>query len=219
MYGDEIRENTETDYSQTGDYGDENSEETVNGIPVTDYILFIENNNDRYLEVFKNNENKKWFLHMNWAAFFFTVYWMFYRKMFLEGLIFLLLNFVFSAIVMVSLLFCFSGELKEIQNMSKQNTGEILTESQLETTYELQTRTNVVLKKLILWAGFSGVAVAFAMGLLADWIYREHVLRKIRYAQGGTSKWAVVAALPLVWICNKIFGVLSSLILIQLLKI
>ncbi len=60
----------------------ETEEEKINDIGKIEMASFIEINQERYLNIFKKNENRKFFLHMNWAAMFLSIYWMFYRKMF-----------------------------------------------------------------------------------------------------------------------------------------
>lgn len=74
------------------------SEETLNGHSKADVMSFIENNNGRYYEIFKRNENRKFFLNMNWAAFFLSCYWIFYRKMYKAGVIFIVVSGILGSI-------------------------------------------------------------------------------------------------------------------------
>ena len=88
-------------------------EQVVNKVPVreaaytkntyTDYTdselsLFLEKNQPYYIEEFKVMEKtadkKSW----NWCAFLFTSYWMFYRKMYVEGIIYIVGNTILSLI-------------------------------------------------------------------------------------------------------------------------
>lgn len=88
-------------------------EELVNGIEKSKWCAYIENNTERYMPVFEKKQNKKYFLFPNIAAMFFGLYWLFYRKMFKEGLIFAACNFVLSILLSILLLACYQGELKE----------------------------------------------------------------------------------------------------------
>ena len=56
---------------------------------VTDF--FIDKNASRYVDIYAENENKKFFLSWNWAAFFFGVNWMCYRKMYKNAVFFAVL--------------------------------------------------------------------------------------------------------------------------------
>ena len=54
------------------------------------YRMFVGKNADYYIEKFKKFEESGGALSWNWAAFFFGILWVFYRKMYLYGaLIFL----------------------------------------------------------------------------------------------------------------------------------
>ena len=70
----------------------EKEEDTINGVPISDISLFVDKNSSRYVDIFAKNKGKKIFLNMNWAAMFFNVYWMFYRKMYKYAIIFLIVS-------------------------------------------------------------------------------------------------------------------------------
>ena len=88
-------------------------EELINSIEKSKWCAYIEKNTERYIPIFEKNQNKKHFLFPNIAAMFFGFYWLFYRKMFKEGLIFIACNFVLSIVLSVFLLVCYQGELRE----------------------------------------------------------------------------------------------------------
>ena len=60
--------------------------------------LFLEKNQPYYMEKFKTMEKtadkKSW----NWSAFLCHFYWMFYRKMYIEGIVFIVGNFILGLI-------------------------------------------------------------------------------------------------------------------------
>lgn len=65
-------------------------DEEIDGERVGDLAAFVQTGAARYLQKFKRfSEGKK--LSFNWAAFFFTPYWFFYRKLYKAGIFFLLL--------------------------------------------------------------------------------------------------------------------------------
>ena len=80
-------------------YGEDVTEEieSVGGFSKQEIEEFVYNNRARYYAVFKKNENKRFFLHFNWAALLLSVYWMFYRKMYVEGIVFMLVSTLLSA--------------------------------------------------------------------------------------------------------------------------
>ena len=60
-----------------------------------EYKAFLgeDKHTEYYLKRFENMEDKGSKLNLNFAAFFFSTYWCFYRKLFGPGAIFLLMNF------------------------------------------------------------------------------------------------------------------------------
>lgn len=58
---------------------------------------FIGNNSEKYIRAFDKLESGK-SVTFNWAAFFFTPYWFFYRKLHKAGIIFLTVDYVVSMI-------------------------------------------------------------------------------------------------------------------------
>ena len=62
-------------------------EKMLEGIEIERWKQFINKNPDNYIKVFKKNEGKRFFVDFNIAAYFFSVAWMLYRKMYLEALI------------------------------------------------------------------------------------------------------------------------------------
>ena len=91
-------------------------EEVVNEVPVreeaytkkeysssTSYTdselsLFLEKNQPYYMEKFKTMEKTSDKKSWNWSAFLCTSYWMFYRKMYVEGIIYIVGNTILSLI-------------------------------------------------------------------------------------------------------------------------
>ena len=185
--------------------------DTINGIPVTDYSTFIGGNSSRYIALFRKNEKKKWFLSMNWAAFFLSVYWMFYRKMYLQGLIFLLVSMVLSSCLMAGLALRFSDEIKALSDSSDTQMWD-------ENYAETVKQADDLKAKIVFYSLAVSIAFGFLFGAFADCLYRNQVLRKIRYSDGGTSKWSILGALVLVWISNQIGTLINAAIIQAVLK-
>ena len=87
-------------------------EELLDGVPLADWHTFIDNNASRYMELFQANKNKKVFFHMNWAAMFFNVYWMFYRKMYACALFFMAVSLLVTLAVSTAALVALKPEVE-----------------------------------------------------------------------------------------------------------
>lgn len=116
----------------------------LHGIPLEEWRKRIEKNADRYLNIFRKNENKPFFFHFNLAASFFDLYWFFYRGMYLYGIAAHLAMYIFTILfVIIFGLFgiTFSGPS-------------------------------------ILFIPLIPIGVRVLLGLVADWLYRRHLMSK-----------------------------------------
>ena len=84
----------------------------LNDIEKSKWCAYIEKKTERYMPIFEKNKDKKFFASPNIAAMLCGVFWLFYRKMYIEGLIYTAINFVLSLILSVLLLFSYQPELK-----------------------------------------------------------------------------------------------------------
>ena len=67
-------------------------DDMLEGIEIEKWKKFIDDKSVDYIEIFRKNENKKFFASFNIWAFLFGSSWVFYRKMYLEGIITVLLE-------------------------------------------------------------------------------------------------------------------------------
>lgn len=208
--------------SQARDVFDANSDETLNGIPVSDYHEMIEINAARYLGIFRKNENKRVFLHTNWSAFFFSIYWFFYRKMYLYGVLSLLVSVLISIAAILLSVLVFRGEILELRAIQSQyesmdisvsdysadDLGEVI-EYQTEVAPKLDALTG----KMLVLVCVVYIVMYFVCSLFADCLYRRYLLTKGRETGGGVSGISIVAAIPIVAVANFITEMLSPAIL------
>lgn len=59
----------------------------LDGMPLDYWESYIGDNADKYLSVYKANADKKWFRHFHFPAFWITVEWFIYRKMYWQALV------------------------------------------------------------------------------------------------------------------------------------
>ena len=180
-------------------------EELLDGVPLADWHVFIDKNASRYMELFQKHKDKMVFFHMNWAAMFFNVYWMFYRKMYKYALFFmaawLLFILAVSTVALVALkpdveaadriLAPYSQYLEENDG---QLYGDIAVVEQVQAAQRKYNKAmNAVTGKLTFTVLVCGLLFTGVFGLLVDCLYRSYVRRRIRHTSGGTSGWSLVA--------------------------
>jgi len=165
---------------------------------------------------------------MNWAAMFLTIYWMFYRKMFKAGTLFLLFLCIFSTLIFSISLVALKDDIlaiREQQNKATFYASEYSTDDFTDLSgyfTENQTKLNQMKNayngKLFFLIVLPLIAFALVFGLIADCLYRNHLLRKINFSDGGVSKAAILGALGLMISYNSIMNIIQKTILSLVLK-
>lgn len=180
----------------------EQSDFIIDGIGQSEWEKFIDKNADRYIDVYKKNEGRKWFLHINWAAMFFGLNWMLYRKMnkitFISYFVFALLSVVLSILLFIP----------HIDEMKALNEDIAAYEAYLEgggqtviyNSYGAGYSPEVVKKGAAAEKELFEIQVDILLnslwiipvqcifiGLLGDALYKKHILKNIKIKEGGTS--------------------------------
>lgn len=194
-------------------------EEMLDGVAVSDWHLFIDKNASRYIEVFEKHKDKAVFLHMNWSAMFFHVYWLFYRRMYKYALIFGAVILLFSVLATTGLLASLKPELEAAEDIIapyshylEEDIGTLYFEdidtlnAIQQATTEYRKAVNVVNRKLLFRVLFYSLLLQAVFGLLADCLYRSYIRKHIQHTNGGTSGWSLVGGMALYLGFNRLIG-------------
>lgn len=193
-----------------GSFIEQAAETTINEVPVRDYIKFIGNNHAHYIHAFKKNENKKRFIHFNWSAALFSTTWMFYRKMYIEGLVFLLVTTILSTMFTFALNFGFSDQFRDLNRigaLEQKITYEYQMENDTTLTRELiklYKQKNSLNLQISLYTDLFVLLEALICGMIADMLYRNYVRKNIKQKDGGVSIGSAIAAVPLSFVVGFI---------------
>jgi len=143
-------------YSPAFDFSDK---DMIGGISAKDLALYVQIGVKRYLEKFRkidaDNKRTDW----SWAAFFFTPYWFFYRKMYWAGGVFLGLTFAMSLLL--------SSPLSQIQQlMANMPPASAMTPADFERFYAaLADNSHILLYTFALTLVVRVAAALFAVPL------------------------------------------------------
>lgn len=150
-------------------YGGVPKDTKIEGVTVKDIATFTGNNSARYIHKFKdlNKGNKK---SWNWLAFLFPSAWCFSRKMFANGILFLILAIASSLCTIP-----FTETLNSLGDISNMTRNELV---------NLAT-DNIGAFSILTWVmsalGIVLLAIPhFVCGLMGDWMYRGFALDKIK---------------------------------------
>lgn len=179
---------------------------TVNGVHVNLLASIIGPNAYEYIEKFKMSElGKK--TSFNWAAFFFTPYWFFYRKLYKAGIIFMT--------VMLAVSVVFSPAALEYLDFVEANRQALMAMD--EALYaELMSKADPIM--IMMAVTF---VIRLVAGFMANRLYKKDVLTKSKAVAaaktkgeaarliaklGGVSVFAVLGALLAEQILNMIIS-------------
>lgn len=190
-------------------------EELLDEVKKADWHFFIDKNASRYVEIYSKNEGKKFFLSWNWAAFFFNVNWMFYRKMYKNAILFSLLYSLIIVLVILLISTAYMGQLKPLYNevityeenynsdIFTANNSNLIIESNGDPikAYKAREEIESIMKRITLWSALGILFLQIPFGLFADCIYKSHILKNVKNLDGGTSYIAFFVG----GLCNNIF--------------
>ena len=175
-------ESTPTDEKQEPTYFDENDDanifkgpypdsDTTIGVRTNTLGLFIRGNADTYIAKYKRSEftGKTGF---NWAAFLFTPFWFFYRKMIKPGIIFFTIDFLISIILapMSEKVTAFYESILALdENVTEAMINELMAQA-----------TDIIVPVLIV--DILVFALHLVAGLIANKLYKSYVLRNLEQA-------------------------------------
>lgn len=197
----------------------------LDGMGQSEWEEFIGKNANRYIEVYKKNNGKKIFLHINWSAFFFSLNWVLYRKMYKVAIIGFVITSLISILLSTIFFLPHIDEIKSLNNAIApfheylENGGKtILTDSDgvpyspeivqkgAQAEKKLYKIENDVKLKTYLLIPISCVF----WGLFSDAIYKKHIRKNIKNKNGGTSISALIVGRILLVVINLL--VLNPLI-------
>lgn len=149
-------------------YGGLSPDEKIDGVPVKDIAETVQANSAYYLPRFKAMTGGRKKVGWNWGAFIFGNLWYFYRKNYLVGLIYTLVQILLSAIFMVPL------EKYQSMYQSLLETPSADKEALAAMLEAIQG----VMPQLILF-GLISLLVQVAFTLFSNYFYRQKVFKTI----------------------------------------
>ena len=170
----------------------------LDGYGLSEWQRFIGKNAGRYIDVYKKHEGKKFFLHINWAAFFLGMNWMLYRKMYKVALFACIIMSLLSVLVSGIVMLPRAAELEQLRDerdayhrhLDAHDTISFADEVVIRGRAAEKELAQVELQNSLIEIGVTMACCVF-WGLSADAIYKAHVKKNILTKDGGTSVGAI----------------------------
>lgn len=152
------------------EYG--NSNETIDGVNVSDIVYFVRSNYTTFLEKFKSNKKRGW----NWSAFLFGGLYFLYRKMYAQGAA--LVGFV-TALILGSeaLIYKFAPQYSQaVQDMAMEYAQtRSFDPDALMGIADMGTASKIVYALIGVI-----ILVRIIVAMLFDGLYKKHVCSSIK---------------------------------------
>lgn len=143
---------------------------TIDGIPANTIGAFVAKESHKYIEKFRRlSSGSK--LSFNWAAFFFSPYWFFYRKLFKPGIIFMTLQLCLGILMTPS-----ANSFLDFYSYLATVDMAALTEAQAA---EIMTRMDSQLMPILI---FMGAEIIFRLiaGFIANPFYKSYAVKQLK---------------------------------------
>lgn len=150
----------------------EQEQEIICSNPIKRVLVFVSSNAVRYVNKFRKIESTG-SLTWNWAAFFFSPFWFFYRKLYKAGAVFLTLRVAIS-IIMLPLMEKFQSFSAAVLEAAKNST----TDAAFAAAYNNFLQASFPVYVLCILT----VALSVVSALIADRLYKKYVTRVLNEA-------------------------------------
>ncbi len=150
--------------------------ETIDGNTVGDTAEYIQSNAARYIPKFYKMEKTGGKVSWNWAAFFFSPYWFFYRKLYAAGAVLMALLLVTAGATCTPRFMEKSDALYEINTQYRE--GKLSDEAYVEAGLEASVALLSLPESKIRFA-VSALA-PLVSGLFANYLYKKKTGREIQ---------------------------------------
>lgn len=167
-------------------------EEVAEEVTTREAADFVQMSAIRYIQkFFYRKEGRKTF---NWAAFIFSPYWFFFRKLYRAGALFLAFILVISlGLSALPQSRAFTADMNDFSSKYSSFTGSQLSSS-AETLNEMRSDFTAVFKENRAGAAILAVqallilALHIVSGIAADKLYYDKTVKKVRAIKGETAE-------------------------------
>lgn len=150
-------------------------DDTIDGVSVGDAVLYIQQGAKGYIRKFKTKK-----FSFNWAAFFFTPAWFFYRKMYKAGAVLLALVVALSLFT-YPMLERLNDSTQAFQSKVEQIAGDDknLSSSALAENEDLLEDSKSLMKGYFVYSAINMLFPGLLSALIANQIYKKKMLKDI----------------------------------------
>ena len=157
----------------------------IDGVMTNTVGNFIGTNAMGYISKFKKMQNGKK-LSFNFAAFFLSPYWFFYRKLYKVGIIFMTAFLAFSILAVPSAMEAMEF-FEKVTGIVSSSSSEILNDAQIAELTALMDDMYRIMAPTFIFAAIN-IVLHFVAGFIANPLYKKYVIEHSKKAEILPSK-------------------------------
>lgn len=182
-----------------------------------EYGEFVQTSKNKFIPKFLYMEKTGRKFTWNWAAFFFPIPWLFYRKMFKIGILAAILSFIIPIV--------FASEFTEYSDNIMALTQQVM-ESDSKTAYSDLQKAMPDEPLVVSINRYISIIVNFAVALMGNYWYKQKCKKEMTrlkektenreeyekavYTKGGASIWTMILALVVIYAIYYMFFYLAT---------
>jgi len=154
------------------------------GISAEDAAIFVRQDSHRYISKFQKITNGK--LTWNWAAFFFTPYWFFYRKLYKIGAVIFAIFLLITSISFLPAVTQLNTDIASFEKEIQEIANSDITEEESRTAMlEIADKMSLAIQKnrtgamLVLSQSAASLVLSVFVGLNANKWYYKHIKKQL----------------------------------------
>lgn len=164
-----------------------NDTRTVGGKNLEEVAAVVNSNADRFIPKFLKNKKISW----NWSAFIFGPYYLFFRKMYEQGIIFMALNLA-ATLVLNGV---FSKEIVEYMSFISSNIDSFYNPTQEFMSNVAQANSKIM--PFLLLSAAATFVIHLIIALFADAFYRSKVINVLNKVEKNLEEGATFNMTPM----------------------
>lgn len=164
-----------------------NDTRTVGGKNLEEVAAVVNSNADRFIPKFLKNKKISW----NWSAFIFGPYYLFFRKMYKQGIIFMALNLA-ATLVLNGV---FSKEISEYMSFISSNMDSFYKPTQEFMSSVAQANSKIM--PFLLLSAAATFVIHLIIALFADAFYRSKVIDVLNKVEKNLEEGATFNMAPM----------------------
>ena len=149
----------------------ENDTQTIDGKRVADAALVVGANAEKFIPKFLKNKKVSW----NWSAFIFGPYYLFYRKMYKQGIIFTALSLVASLIISGIANEFFADQITAFISFYSDNMSSLITQPSAELMNQFMDLYRSIMPIMLASIGIN-LVIHLIIAIFSDAFYKTKVI-------------------------------------------